>query len=149
MVKYHVFVIAYNNLDDIPRAVLSAARLEREDVEVYLVDNGSDDGTEEFCEKFAAKQGFHYMRMDTHYDVATCRVKARTLGAPIGYNDVLVWLENGDYLPDGSIELLEEVYSYNFRVTTGEIFSHSSQLWYSENDMNTVLGAHNPAVIGG
>lgn len=135
----HVIISSRNDLDSLPRSVMSAARYMRDDVSIWIVDNNSDDGeTAGFSEAFAKKQGFHYKKFPVTLDVAAFRTKMLNLVNPKP-SDVVIWLRGNMYLPDGVFDRVDELYSDGVKVTYGEVHSHRGDIRYSENDMYSAV----------
>jgi glycosyltransferase involved in cell wall biosynthesis len=104
--KFTIIVPTYNNVESIPRTVLSVINQTYEDWELIVVDDGSDDGTTEklvwFADRLKGK-----MRIVKHASNMQ-RVVARNTGMKQAQGEWIIWLDADDMLFPYYLEVLDE-----------------------------------------
>lgn len=112
-----------NRLPLLKRAVTSVYSQTYENIELIVVDDGSDDGTEEWC----SSQEFHYIRIP----IGESRGGnyARNLGIKASVGDYIAFLDDDDYwLPEKTVEQLSKIQqSVNLVVYTLRKFEFASK----------------------
>jgi len=148
MRKWHFVINAWDAIDSLPRCVMSILRLGRDDVTVTIVDNGSkDEDFVNFVNTFCEKRGVGLVRMGEFAHFTKARVAARSAIRPQA-KDVLVFMNARDYLREGGMELLEELYSDpKTRVTYGDLFSHVGAICYNEKTFTDVISSQPGRVL--
>lgn len=89
--KASLIIPTYNKLPRLKLVLksLEIQQFDRNDFEVVIVDNGSDDGTKEFLHSYSPSYA-----LTTVYTEQTGRANARNIGAAHGKNEVLIFSDD-------------------------------------------------------
>lgn len=108
-----VIVPVYNIKEYLPRCVASIQAQTYPELEIILVDDGSDDGTGELCEKLAEKDP----RIHVYHKENGGSSSARNLGISRARGDYLGFVDSDDYIePDMYEKLYEGVCRFGVKV---------------------------------
>lgn len=107
-----VIVPVYNIREYLPRCVRSITGQTYENLEILLVDDGSDDGSGQMCEELAAED----CRIRVFHKDNGGSSSARNMGIAHARGEYLGFVDSDDYIEPGMYQLLlEAVLSYGVR----------------------------------
>lgn len=108
-----VIVPVYNIKEYLPRCVASIQAQTYPELEIILVDDGSEDGTGELCEKLAETDP----RIRVYHKENGGSSSARNLGISLAKGDYLGFVDSDDYIePDMYEKLYEGICRFKVRV---------------------------------
>lgn len=106
-VKISIITTIYKAEKDLPRLLDSMMALQSQDLEFFLIDNGSPDRCGEICTEYAARDKRFYVRSlkdNIGY------IKARMLGIHECHGDYVGFCDSDDYLePQGYDHVVEQI----------------------------------------
>ena len=94
MKKISVIVPVYNSIDCLERCVASICAQTYRHLDILLIDDGSTDGTDELCERLAAKDA----RIRTYHKKNGGASSARNVGLKLADGDFLGFVDSDDYI---------------------------------------------------
>ena len=96
--KVSCVIITHNRIDYLKRAVNSVVNQTYQNIEIFVVDDASDDGTEVYGEELKEK-GITYIRIEKNESKGGNY--ARNIGIQYSSGDYVAFLDDDDYwLPD-------------------------------------------------
>jgi len=102
--RISVIIPTYNRETFISRTVESALKQTWKNVEVIVIDDGSNDNTGKVLESFMANPFFHYFHQENKG-----RSVARNEGLRLSTGDWVMWLDSDDYLLPDALEKLYQL----------------------------------------
>lgn len=97
MPRLSVIVPVYNSEKYLPRCMASILSQSMEDFEVFLVDDGSSDGSGALCDKYAAMDA----RVQVLHQANRGQGVARNVALPIAQGDYIAFVDSDDWLEPG------------------------------------------------
>jgi glycosyltransferase involved in cell wall biosynthesis len=108
-----VIVPVYNIIEYLPRCVHSLTAQTYTNLEIILVDDGSDDGTEKLCDELAEEDA----RIRVFHKENGGSSSARNLGLKYASGDYVGFVDSDDYVDSNMYELLYDgICRYNVRI---------------------------------
>lgn len=101
--KVSVIIPTYNKRDKIKFAINSALNQTYENIEILIIDDGSQDGTKEYVQKF------HDERISYFYKKNGGLSDARNYGIKKSTGDYLLFLDSDDFLEENTIKYLMDL----------------------------------------
>jgi glycosyltransferase involved in cell wall biosynthesis len=102
-----IYLITFNRKDKLSRAVTSILNQTYKDIEIIVVDNGSNDGTEDMMEHVSLEnECVNYIRLDRNYGACFARNKA--IEAANGY--YITGSDDDDYFHRDRVRVLLDKY---------------------------------------
>ncbi len=123
-----VIIPIYNIVQYLPQCIESVLKQEDVDIQIILVDDGSTDGSEILCDKYAATDE----RVQVVHKNNGGLSDARNAGTAIAVGDYIYYLDGDDYLETGALKLLlDYAIRYNCdAVQSGIYYTYSTHLLY-------------------
>lgn len=104
-VKYSIIIPVYNKISYINACLEQVSHNSRDDIEIIVIDDGSDDGSGAVCDKFANKdkriQVFHQTNKGVSY--------TRNRGISLSIGEYILFLDSDDSLDEEIWDDLDEV----------------------------------------
>lgn len=92
--KISVIVPVYNSINCLERCVRSICAQTYSEIEILLIDDGSDDGTDKLCERLAAED----VRIRTYHKKNGGASSARNVGLRIAEGEYFGFVDSDDYI---------------------------------------------------
>ena len=104
--KISVIVPVYNSIDCLEKCVKSICAQTYDNLEILLIDDGSTDGTDKLCDRFAAEDS----RIRTYHKENGGASSARNVGIRLAEGEYLGFVDSDDYIePDMYALMIESV----------------------------------------
>ena len=103
--KFSIITPVYNTNEYLDECINSVVNQEYDDFEYILIDDGSDDGSEAICDKWAEKDRRIIAEHQEHSGAAT----ARNRGLDLANGDYILFIDSDDYWIDNKV--LKSIYS--------------------------------------
>ncbi|UCZ52720.1 bifunctional glycosyltransferase family 2 protein/CDP-glycerol:glycerophosphate glycerophosphotransferase [Bacillus shivajii] len=134
MSKVSVIVPVYNDEENIGRCLHSISEQTHSDIEVIIIDDGSNDGTHKVIEKYLKDDNrFYYINNDNNQGVAS----ARNTGIKKATGDFLYFIDSDDFIAPYSIEVLVNHIKDHLMIV-GPIHKYNSAVEFTQPDINAV-----------
>lgn len=99
IIKVSVIIPIYNAEPFLRQCLDCVVTQDYQDIEILLVENGSEDGSRAICEEYAKR--FGYIRIIAEQKIGAAMARQRGLDACRG--ELVVFVDADDYLPDSAV----------------------------------------------
>ena len=125
MIKYSFIIPVYNTKKYLERCIQSILKQSYQHYEILLIDDGSTDGSSEFCDSLSKIDN----RIKVFHQVNSGVSTARNNGIKHGVGDYIIFVDSDDWLSLNYLECIEyltsssdsEIYCYNNFTTSSYI----------------------------
>lgn len=115
--KLSIITTIYQAEKTLPRLLDSMMAVKSKDIQFFLLDNGSTDGSLEICKNYASRDSRFVIH---HLDENIGYIRARNLGLEIVDCDYVGFSDSDDYLnPNGYDEAIESLYKREYDLLIG------------------------------
>ena len=119
-----VIIPTYNRVQRLKKAIDSVLAQSQQNFELIVVDDGSDDNTEEMIDKYNAD--IVYIRQENSGPAA-----ARNRGIEKALYNILVFLDSDDWFAEKKLETQFEA----MRQNSSYLISHTDEIWYRNGEI--------------
>lgn len=126
-----VIVPVYNVVDYLPRCIESILRQTYSDLEIILVDDGSQDGSEVLCDRYAIEDSRIIVVHQRNSGVAV----ARNVGVEYATGDLIVFVDADDWIESESIKQRVAAIGTSDLLSAGYVKDYGSQGMCIEDDI--------------
>ena len=138
--KISIVTCTYNRLEKVKRTAESVSRQNYQNYEHYILDDGSNDGTENYFFKTKSKN-IKYLRFDENLGQPSLLFNSKIFDKLTG--DYVVFLDSDDYLFDGAFDCFLEYHSLYKRNVWNFAFEFSDKKKNSYKNKNL----ENPKIV--
>lgn len=143
-----IIVPVYNVEDYLPRCLDSLLKqgIEDDQYEVVLVNDGSNDGSEDICKEYVVRKANFFLLNQENQGVAS----ARNHGLDFAHGEYIAFVDSDDFLADNGLKRLVDVLREHPRKDLVRFYSsYSDHIFKGQNEIDYEGGADNLLASGG